>query len=368
MPRPLSHATVGRNLALLLLAAFGACASQSRSTTKLPFHVAIVPAVAFADTAARPAEGEPTALVLAFEAQDVMRGLDASLARMFTKVTRLAPSSTETPLNSKEWVVMAQEQGADLLLLPTLRYDPKVHTSLNDRFWLNLPLFALGGPFCWFVADRSYFCYSRLDGELFDVTVAAANQRQTLDTSSRVLRVERESTEASVNFLQRADGVGPYLLSVVCPAGLVWPESGAIPAELAKAVGSQLCEAMSKSMQDRATEITECDLVDFFPRDVRVQREGGHRVLTGQMVLELGEANELGRLRFRGDIRDEFQEAAWIQDPKVAADSAGVGRRAYSLRIPLDGIKGGTVQVEVEQLDRALTRRTFTFELATDAR
>lgn len=363
-PRPFAQ----RSLALLFLALLGACASQSRATTRLPFHVAIVPAIAVADASARKPMGDPTTLVLAFDEQLLMQELDASLAATFTKVTRLQPTTGETPANSKAWVAAAQAQGADLLLLPTLRYDPKIETSLNDRFWLNLPLFALGGPFCWFVADRSYFCYSSLRGDLFDVTVAAASRRQTLDASSKVTWLEVKSTETSANFLQRADGIGPYLLSVVCPAGLVWPESAAIPAELAKAVSNQLGDAMSQGMQDRGTEITECDLVDFFPRDVRVIDEAGHRVLTGEMVLELGEANELGRLRFRTGAGGEFQEVGWTADPARPADSAGKGRRSYSFRIPLDGVKAGTVQVEVEQLDRALTRRTFTFDVRSGPR
>lgn len=117
---------------------------------------------------------------------------------------------------------------------------------------------------------------------------------------------------------------------------------------------------MARSLRDRATEITESDLVDFFPRDVRVVREGGGRALVGEMVLELGQANELGRLRYRLGASGTFQEARWSENPTGAARAVGKGRRAYAFRIPLEGATD-SVQLEVEQLDGALTKRTFTW-------
>ncbi len=348
---------------LLILALLGACASQSQSTTRLPFHVAIAPAVPEADASSQPAEGNPTDLVMVFDQQKLMEQLGSALAQTFCKVSRLSPAAAgSTPAASaKAWITEAQQKGADLMLVPTLRYDPKIQTALNGQFVLNLPLFAVGGPFCWFVADRSYYCSSRLNGELFDVTVAAARQRQNVDASSRVLRVEREATEASLNFLQRANGVTAYLLSVICPAGLLATESVAVPAALDTAVVSQLCLAMAKSLQDRRTEITETELVDFFPRDVRAARDGNKKVLVGEMVLKIGEANELGKLRYRFGASENFREAAWEKAPPTPAGAGSKGRKVYPFKIPLDGAKADTVQLEVEQLDRFATRRTFTF-------
>ncbi len=142
--------------------------------------------------------------------------------------------------------------------------------TAHDRFWLDLPLFALGGPFCWFVADRSYFCYARIEGQLYDVAVATTREKPGLDNGVRVLRVERETGEARLSFLQRADGAGSHFLSLICPAGLIARPTAAVPAELDGTVVAELCQTMTKARRDRASEIVESDLVDFHPRRFRV--------------------------------------------------------------------------------------------------
>lgn len=255
------------------------------------------------------------------------------------------------------WIEEAEQKGADLLLVPRLSYDARVQTDLNDRFWLNLPLFALGGPFCWFVADRSYHCYARLDGEVFDVT--AASKRKRLHRESRVHEFKRESAETSLNFLDRASGAGHYLLSVVCPAGLLATESASIPSAIDTAITQQLGLEMTRSLQDGTTQIEESDLVDFFPKDVHVVDEGSRRALVGDFVLKVGIVTELGGLRYRvGDTR-EWTEAAW--SPLRAAERAD--RRIYPFVIDLQGVTAETVQVQVEQLDQDLTQRTFTYSI-----
>jgi hypothetical protein len=352
-----------RSLALLALTGLGACASQERAIEKMPFHVAIAPASVDRDATSRPADGNPTELALAFDETKLMDEIAANAGATFVRVTRLSPSEpgATTAVRHKAWVAEAQQKGADLLLVPRLRYDSRVHTELNDRFWLNLPLFALGGPFCWFVADRSYLCHARLDGEVFDVTAAAASKRPTLDRTSRVHEFKRESTEASLNFLDRASGAGPYLLSMICPAGLLATESAGIPPELDAAVTQQLCQEMTRSLRDGTTEIAESDLVDFFPRDVRVGGEGSGRSLVGEFVLRIGTATELGKLRYRAGAEGEWRDATWSPMlPEATAD-----RKVYPFLIRLDGVTTDTLQVQVEQLDQDLTRRTFTFPLGT---
>lgn len=207
--------------------------------------------------------------------------------------------------------------------------------------------------------DRSYHCYARLDGDVFDVTTAAASRNQVLDATSRITQVQRESTEATLNFLDRADGIGPYLLSVICPAGLVWPRSDAVPAQVDEAVTTSLCAAMTKSLQESRTVITESRLVDFFPRDVRVERAGDTTELVGEFLLTLGAAQDLGAMRWRLGNGGEWSQAEWL-DAATAAEEAAKGRRAYGFRIPL-GNATGTVQLQVQQNDRALRQRTFTF-------
>lgn len=352
-PRCLVFAVHAPLLPLLL----GACAGAPEARAKLPFHVAVIPPVAIGNATAVSKDGNPTELVFAVDERQLAFALHDALAATFTMVTPLpAPASAGA---ATDWLAAATQQRADLVLQPTLRFDPELRTALNDRFWLNLPLFALGGPFCWWVSDRSYHCYSRLEGQLFDVAVAATRDKPALEGGTRVLRVEREVTEASLRFTQRADGAGAYVLSLVCPAGLLAQQSSAVPAQLDRAVVFELCQAMAKSLMDRATEITESDLVGFHPRGVAVTREGGMPVIAGEMVLGLGQANELGSLRYRVD-GGEFVDAAFGAPALVSVGGADKGRRVYPFRIALPAT-ARSVQLEVEQLDRAATRRTFTY-------
>ncbi len=344
------------------------CATASNATSKLPFHVAIVPPVAIADTAALPQEdGNETEVAFAVDSNQLLQQMEQALGQAFCKVSRLtAPADADPDAASVALLAQAKQQGADLILRTTLSYDPKIRTALNDRFWLNLPLFALGGPFGWFVADRSYFCNCRLEGQLFDVSVALASPGKSLETTARVLRVERETKEASLNFLDRASGVGPYLLSFICPAGLIGRESDAVPAELDTAVVNQLCQAMAKALQDRATEVVESDLVAFHPRAVRVEREGGKRYLVGEMVLGLSQANELATPRSRVGTGG-FVDASWDKTTVVASAGTDKGRRVYPFKIPIADSATGTMQVEIEQADRFATKRTFTFPVEEGA-
>ncbi|MEC8653220.1 MAG: hypothetical protein VXY92_11745, partial [Planctomycetota bacterium] len=144
---------------LVLTALLAGCASQSSNVERLPFHVAIAPPVVRVDAqmASQQRDGDATELSLAIDAEKVAEQLAQSMSATFMQVTTLAADAAASK-STRGWAQKARGVGADMLLLPKLTYSPTVHSSLNDRFWLNLPLFAIGGPLNWFVADRSYYC------------------------------------------------------------------------------------------------------------------------------------------------------------------------------------------------------------------
>ena len=123
---------------------------------------------------------------------------------------------------------------------------------------------------------------------------------------------------------------------------------------------------MTKALRDRASEIVESDLGDFHSRRVRVVREGGALALTDELVLGLGQANELSGLRYRVD-GGEFV-AATLAAPKLeSVGGADQGRKVYAWKLELPaGAK--LVQVEVEQLDRNSTQRTLTWAIEPERR
>lgn len=343
------------------------CASAPEPGPALPFHVALAPVFVEQVQAMAADAGAPADVVLALDAASLSRALSDALRGSVAKITLLEPGEPAHGTNggaasgNDAWLDQAQAKGADLILDVTFSYDPTFATSLNDRFWLNLPLFALGGPATWFVADRSYRFHARLDAQLFDVATASAPSVRALDAGSRLLRLDRQIEEASLSFLERASGVH-YLLSLVVPAGFVAPRSDSVPEELRDAVTSELCAALVRALRERSEDLARGTLVAFHPSGVHTVVEGGARFLVGEFVLEVGNVSELGRLRYRFDS-GSFVDAAWGEVTLEARSGRTGSLRHYPFRIAL-GDATDTVQLEVEQADVSSSKRTFTYPIA----
>jgi hypothetical protein len=311
--------------------------------------------------AAIPAEAADT-LRVTFGEAELSRAFADELRTCFTGVSMLSPPPAgAADAGRRAWVQEARATGADLIVDATLTYDPAVTTSLNDRFWLNLPLFALGGPFAWFVADRSYRCQGKLEVQVYDLGASGAAGEYAFDDASRIVRVDRQAEPASLNLIDRA-GLPHYVLSMLIPAGLVGPESAAVPDELRKAITAQLATAIASALQERSEDLARGAAVDFHPEGVHVEQDARGRWLVGDVVLELGSGNasDLGDLTYRFDL-GAFTRASW-GEIRVEAHGRSGGRKYHAFRIPLG--KAVKVQVEVEQRDRFSSRRTFTYATA----
>ncbi|HEX6886213.1 MAG TPA: hypothetical protein VF530_22755, partial [Planctomycetota bacterium] len=235
--------------AVLALGPLAACASSSPRPegAPLPFHVALIPTEVH-DTSvltatpsephyATPEEGTVTDdMRLDLSTAAVSRALSAELAEAFVRATLLElpeDPATLAGLSAAErdqfWQKRARATGADLLVRTRLLIDPAIDGERNEKFWLNLPLFLLGGPMCYFVGDRSYLVSARLQAEVFDVSEGHANLD---DFALLAIPLYVESSEQDLRFLDRADGAGDYALSLLIPAGLLARESSEIESEL----------------------------------------------------------------------------------------------------------------------------------------
>ncbi len=344
-----------------------ACQSQPIRGGSLPFHIAMTPVAIEVVRSAKSQESAPPGPMLAFDETEFSYSCAAELRTCFTGVTTLpSPPAGVPEARRVAWVHEARAAGADLIVDTTLTYDPVFTTALNDRFWLNLPLFALGGPFAWFVADRSYQCQGTLEVQVYDLGAAATAGGDALDDSSRVLRVDRQAEEASLNLCERAS-FGHYALSLLVPAGFLAQESAAVPDELRHAITAQLSRAIARALQERSQDLTRVAAVDFHPEGVHVEQDArGGRTLVGEFVLELGSGNasDLGEIRYRFDL-GSFQRAEW-GETRIEAHARSGGRKHHAFRIPLGS--AAKVQVEVEQRDRFASRRTFTYPTAAEGK
>lgn len=229
---------------LLVSLAAGCRGASTVRAEPLPFHVALMP------TDLSVAEDDQGGEFLLTE-KEVSDALAAALQRDgFVRVTPLRlPDGAAAELEQMQpeeleryWQERARETQADVLLRATLSYRPQIEGGINDRFWLNLPLFALGGPLCWFVNDRSYELPARLQADLFDVTEIHEDLER--DWELLPLPIYVEFDRATLDFLDRADSGGHYLLSLLIPAGLVAGDSDKVPdrvrAEFLDVLGSEL--------------------------------------------------------------------------------------------------------------------------------
>ena len=350
---------------LLAAALLAGCASQSSNIDRLPFHVAIAPPVVRIDAqmAAQQHAGEATELSLAIDADEVSAQLARSMSATFMQVSMLDEDANASKSTS-DWARTAQAIGADMMLLPRITYSPTVHTSLNDRFWLNLPLFAIGGPLNWFVADRSYYCDTELAGQLIDVSAATAGGalQEAVDDNAKVIDITSPASEASLNFLDRADGAVPFLLSLVVPAGWLATESDGAGGALDKNVVAQVSRDMASSLLNRGNNITHWRLIAFHPRNLRVDIADGERALRGELSLETGFATAVSKMRYRlGD--QDWQTIEPEETNRDLPTAERRGRMTYTFEIPLAETFQGMVRFEVTQNDRFSSYRTFSFKV-----
>lgn len=332
--------------ALLLLGAFlaGCTAERTRPQDPLPFHVALVPFPQDSVRVQAPAEGkENHSLVLALDSGLVSKSVAANLdGTCFARATVLpypdgvAPEEFEQwPLAQRDayWVKTAENGGADLVLECELNYGQTLECHTNEKFWLNLPLFLLGGPACYFVDDVSYVGEARLNGNLFDLSAIRGDRATLEDGRAQILHVESRFQEASLDFLDRAGGnVGAFAASIVVPAGFLSRENPNAEHKLALAVANELSRGLARAVREGSHEVLVADRLAGFHLDPHYSldlRDAKVR-FQGEVVLRRAEQERMDSYSARlGRSTTSGEFGSGIPDRK---DSS---RRARYLRFPL---------------------------------
>lgn len=326
-------------LALGLGLLSGACRSAAKlpEGPPLPFHVALIPTevhdtTVLTDTPSEPvyaesATGRPDDdMRLELTTAEVSLALQAELTHAFVRTTLLELPADRTQLaalgpaeRERYWQARARAAGADLLMRTRLLVEPAVEGKRNEKFWLNLPLFLLGGPACYFVGDRHYAVSARLQAEVFDVS---EGHESLGEYALLTIPLYAEFQGADLRFLDRAHGIWDYAFSLLVPSGLLARETDTIESELEERVPIAL----------------------------------GHELT----------AKVLG-------VRSQFEQNLGLGSFKLEAQAAHLGpgpEGTLRLRVPVQELGASTAlhRYELRVGETVLSRRDFPASAATDGR
>ncbi len=375
-----------RPLLLGLAALFAGCASpQARREPPLPFHVAVIPIAAEKASApidqarpdqARPDQARPKEFQLALDSarasKAVVRTLDGDC---FARATLLPYPAGVTPAEFEakpaserdaHWVRASQEAGADLVLECDLRYSPALKSKSNEKFWMNLPLFLLGGPACYFVDDVSYVGEARLDGNLYDLSAILADHATLEDRRAQVVHLESRFQEATLDFIDRSNGsVGLYAASILVPAGLLSHEGAGAEEKVAGAVAQELAQGLAQSVRDESREIVVADRLTGFHLDpgyrLEVRKNAVH--FEGEAVIRRAEQERMesyvvvvGKQRVAGEF------GSGTPDRMNSTRHAKFVRFPFRADVPLEA-GADRIVVELTSAGANPGTRTFTIPL-----
>jgi len=361
---------------------WSACAATTPKAPRQPFHVAIIPVSG--STALEDLKGaEDSDVKLTLDTDRLSNSIrDALDGTCFTRATLLTPPADVSPADfdcwdaerrDAHWLAQAQAIDADLVLECDLAFAGKVVGESNEKFWLNLPLFLLGGPGCYFVGDRTYRGDARLRASLYELH-ALNDARATFgDGRSRLAQVESRFRDAAFDFLDRANGnVAQYAISIVVPAGLLATSGEGVERNLSTHVADHLASGLAREIALQGREIAGADRVAPIRIDphVRAHTSSDGIVVTGAVVLSCGDLDRMEDFVLTCGstvVRGEFDDG--IVDEEHSTRRERALRYEFAACFP-DTTRGDFVHVEVAAGGRSRVVRSFTLpvgELDRDA-
>jgi hypothetical protein len=329
---------------LLMIALLGGCAAEgTRKETPLPFHVALIPFSPDTVRIQQPAGAAGShSFELALDSKLVSRSVASGLdGTCFARATLLSYPTDVTPEDFEQWplakrdaywVEASEGVGADLVLECELSYSPTIESRANEKFWLNLPLFLLGGPACYFVDDVSYAGEARLNGNIYDLSAIRGDHATLEDGRAQILHVESRFQEASLDFLDRAGGnVGSFAASLLIPAGFLSRENETAEHHLALEVADDLSRGLARAIREGSHEVLVADRLAGFHLDphydLKLENDVVH--FQGEVVLRRAEQERMESYSIHvgeNSVSGEFAAGS--------PDRIDSSRRAQYLRFP----------------------------------
>jgi hypothetical protein len=364
---------------LLLTLGLGGCAGvASRRGTTLPFHVAVIPLTA-RSLHVDPVPGtapESERFGLELDAAAISSSVASSLTgTCFSRVSLLSLpdgvgaaefDSWSTAERDAHWARAAEDRGADVVLECDVRYSPAVRDERNGKFWLNLPLFLLGGPACWFVDDVSYVVDASLQANLYDVNAIRSGRATFQDGRAELLHVESHADEATMDFIDRAGGqVGWYAASVVVPAGFLHRESENAEHKVAGEVASVLAADFARAVREGSRELLVADHLTGFHLDPEysIDLAGGRIRFRGTAILRRGDIERMESFTVRAGteaVTREFETGE--PDRRISTMRTRYVRYPFGVDLP-DDPRVDRLVVELSAGGQSPAARTFTIPL-----
>lgn len=365
--------TPARYVALALLALAAACRSSTPVPTgsPLPFHVALIP-TEIHDTSVltatpseplyppRSAEAANDDMRLELGSEEVSKALQKELGRAFVRTTLLELPADATQIaawspaeRERYWQEEARKAGADLLVRTRLLFDPQISGDRNEKFWLNVPLWLLlGGPFSWFVSDRSYEFTARLQAEVFDTS---EGHESLAEYALLPIPLYAEYRGADLTLIQRADGVGDYAISIVWPAGLLAQETNKVEEEFEERLPQELGRELARKVFDERSQFEQNLSLGAFKLE--------------SQAASLEPAPE-GRVRLRVPVSELAGASGLHRYELVSGDT--VVRRNFPAAVPGDArrfieeemaLPAGTEYLTVRVIDASTNTRSYTLKV-----
>lgn len=364
--------------AFMLALCAGCAGPAKKSELVLPFHVAVVPIELALPFDPSEVDQSTQAKRLSVEPVALSKHLAATLGkRCFTRATLLEPphdlsreefAGWSTQQRDAYWITAGAAAGADLIATGELRVGRMLEGEINEKFWLNLPLFVCGGPACYFVDDRTYQAEARLDVWIFDLPPLAARQASIDDGRAELAHVQSRFHGATLDFWDRAGAdAGSLAESILIPAGLLARNGARVDRAVAAKAVAELVEGVRSELQSESMDVLVAKrLSDFYvdPRSILLSENGFLR-FRGDVILRRGEIERIDTWRLQAgadSLEGELQEA--IVDTELTTAHSRFVRYPIDVQMPA-APNCQEATLTIVSAGRNPMRRTFTFAVAT---